>query len=175
MRDIALATSTDRGRTFSEPARISEDKWQLSGCPDDGPAMAAGSGDTVHLVWPTLVQDEAPQKAIFYTSSSDGRAFAPRVRLSGNDRDDAAHAQIAVDERGTVAAVWDEQQGDTRRIVARFASPGSGRFGAPLTLSDGPSAFYPHIVAVNDGFLVAWAARTGEKSSIVIQRVQTGR
>ena len=40
MRDIAMASSSDGGRTFGPPVRISEDKWQLSGCPDDGPAMA---------------------------------------------------------------------------------------------------------------------------------------
>src|SRR5262249_31472578 len=39
IRDIAFAVSRDGGRTFTAPIRVSEDKWVLEGCPDDGPAM----------------------------------------------------------------------------------------------------------------------------------------
>lgn len=171
IRDIAMATSPDGGRTFSPLARVSEDKWQLSGCPDDGPAMAVGSNDAAHLVWPTLVNQTTPQKAIFYTTTMDGRTFAPRTRLSGDDREDAAHPQIAVGSDGNIAAVWDEQQGDTRRVVARLASSMNGSFGPPQTLNEGSSAFYPHVISVRDGFAVAWAERAGEASAIVVQRV----
>ena len=40
IRDIAFIASTDGGRTFAEPMRVSEDRWELAGCPDDGPSMA---------------------------------------------------------------------------------------------------------------------------------------
>jgi hypothetical protein len=171
MRDIAMASSTDGGRTFSPLARISEDNWQLSGCPDDGPAMAIDAHGSAHIAWPTLVNDTAPQKAIFYTSTRDGRSFAPRRRLSTADQEDAAHPQIAVDTAGNVAAVWDEQQGDTRRIVMRVAAESTSSFDAPRALSDGTSVFHPHIVGVNGGFLVAWGMRTGDNSAIIVQRV----
>ena len=42
IRDIAFAASRDGGRTFSAPSRVSEDNWQLAGCPDDGPAIGHG-------------------------------------------------------------------------------------------------------------------------------------
>ena len=44
LRDIALSLSHDAGRSFSAPARVSEDGWAINGCPDDGPAMAVGAG-----------------------------------------------------------------------------------------------------------------------------------
>ena len=40
IRDIAFTISRDGGRTFAAPQRLSEDRWQLAGCPDDGPALA---------------------------------------------------------------------------------------------------------------------------------------
>ena len=40
IRDIAFTVSRDGGRTFAPPVRVSEDKWSIEGCPDDGPAMA---------------------------------------------------------------------------------------------------------------------------------------
>ena len=171
IRDIAMATSADGGRTFGPPARISDDNWQLSGCPDDGPAMAVDVRDTAHLVWPTLVNETTPQKAVFYTSTSDGRAFAPRIRLSSSDREDAGHPQIAADRAGVVAAVWDEQHGNDRRIVARLSPAGSGRFGPPIILNANSTAFHPHVVAVKDGFLVAWSVRAGDRSDILVRRV----
>jgi hypothetical protein len=174
IRDIAMATSADGGRTFESPARISNDNWQLSGCPDDGPAMAVDARDTAHLVWPTLVNESTPQKAVFYTSTSDGRAFAPRTRLSSSDREDAAHPQIAVGSTGVVAAVWDEQHGDARRIVARLAPAGSGVFGPAMILNANSTAFHPHVVAVKDGFLIAWSVRAGDRSDILVRRVPAG-
>src|SRR5205085_10437805 len=53
MRDIAFAASRDGGRTFSPPIRVSEDKWQLDGCPDDGPSMAVDTRRQIHGVWPS--------------------------------------------------------------------------------------------------------------------------
>ena len=40
IRDIAFTVSRDGGRTFAPPTRVSEDRWVLDGCPENGPAMA---------------------------------------------------------------------------------------------------------------------------------------
>ena len=55
LRDMAFTMSRDGGRTFAPPLRVSEDKWALEGCPDDGPAMAVDAQSRIHVVWPTLV------------------------------------------------------------------------------------------------------------------------
>jgi len=70
-----------------------------------------------------------------------------------------------------LAAVWDEQHGNARRIVARVA-PAGGDFGAPVTLNEETTAFHPQTVAVPDGFLVAWTERVGDRSDILIGRVR---
>ena len=58
IRDIAFTSSRDGGRTFASPLRVSEDKWVLEGCPDDGPAMAVDAKGRVHIVWPTLITEK---------------------------------------------------------------------------------------------------------------------
>ncbi len=171
MRDIAMAMSTDGGRTFDPAVRVNEDKWQLTGCPDDGPAMAVDASGAAHLAWPTLVGHDAPQKAVVYTSTKDGSVFAPRIRLSSDKQDDAAHPQIATDAAGNVGAVWDEQDGDARRIVLRTLAAGVGHFGAQRTLNSGGSAFNPFIAGLREGFLIAWPDGTASQSAIVLQRV----
>ena len=43
MRDIAFAKSIDGGKHFSPLVRVSEDKWELNGCPEDGPTSGGRS------------------------------------------------------------------------------------------------------------------------------------
>ncbi len=170
MRDIAFAISDDAGRTFSPLVRVSQDDWKLSGCPDDGPALAVDSRETVHLVWPTLVQGESPRKAIFYSSTADGQTFSARVALSGEETEDAGHPQIAVDGTGNVAALWDEQAGDRRRIALRVSKSGSGAFAPAESLTATGSGFHPIVAGLDRGFVAAWADGSGEQSAIQIRR-----
>src|SRR6185436_14859710 len=106
-RDIAFTISRDSGRSFAPPVRISRDEWQLEGCPDDGPAMALGPREAVHIVWPTLVREGREQTiGLFHTTSADARAFTSRQRL--DTRGVPHHPQLAVGDDGLLAAAWDE-------------------------------------------------------------------
>ena len=60
VRDIAFTLSRDGGRTFAPPVRVSDDRWVLDGCPENGPALAVDGHDAVHVVWPTLVNESTP-------------------------------------------------------------------------------------------------------------------
>jgi hypothetical protein len=77
--------SRDGGRTFSPPARVSEDHWMLDGCPDDGPTMALDRDGVVHVVWPTLVQGAQPAIGLFHASMRDSVTFTPRQRIETLD------------------------------------------------------------------------------------------
>ena len=170
IRDIAVAVSADGGAHYGDLARVSEDKWEIAGCPEDGPAIAVGQNGGVHIVWPTVVNQQQAQKVVFYASSADGRTFSPRVRLSRPDQDEAAHPQIAVGTSGTPAAVWDEPHGGIRQVVLRTiapdAQPGTGR-----SLSSNVTASHPVITPIDGEFLVAWTSGEGANSEIVVGRV----
>jgi Cu/Ag efflux protein CusF len=163
LRDIAMAISTDQGAHFSGLSRVSEDKWEIAGCPEDGPALAVDARNAVHVVWPTVVSGPPTQKAVFYASSNDGRTFTPRVRLSSAEQEEAAHPQIAVRRDGAVAVVWDEPHGDARRVTMRTAA--GADFGAAVVLNPVKSGDHPVIVPVADGVLAAWT--TSEPASAI--------
>ncbi len=170
LRDVTLARSTDGGRTFGAPVRVSEDRWAIDGCPDDGPAVAVDARGVVHVVWPTLVS-ESEGKGVFYSYSTDGgRTFAPRLRLDGG-ADGAAHPQMA-SAGDQLMVAWDQARGDgTRAIVVRAigASSGPPRLGAPSTF--GTDATYPSVAATADGAVVTWTERAADGSDIRVQRV----
>jgi hypothetical protein len=169
IRDIAFTSSRDGGRTFSEPIRVSEDKWALDGCPDDGPAMAVDTAGVVHIAWPTVVDRPEPYKAIFYSWTTDGRMFAPRVRMTPAGRN-VAHPQLVAHGAG-MAVLWDEVIEGTRRVFALRRSRSGNNF-APVAVSDASrSASYPAAVVSGDAIVAAWTSGGPNDSEIVIKRI----
>ena len=133
LRDIAFTTLMAAGVTGT-PVRVSEDRWMLQGCPDDGPAMDVDGSGRVHVVWPTVVtNDGAGQKVLFHASSADGRTFTARTRVPVEGQ--ANHPQIAVARDGTLVLAWDEVHGTERRIVVATSS-GAGLSAAPVFRRD---------------------------------------
>jgi len=170
IRDIAFASSSDGGRTFTPLARVSEDGWQIAGCPDDGPAMAVDRRGVVHLVWPTVIGSATPEGALFYATSSDGRTFSPRVRLQTLGSAHPTHPQIAVDGAGRVVVAWDERMEGRRLVAARVVSPAASPLAPIITLTDGESGQYPVLAATPTALLAAWASG-GEGSTIKVRRI----
>jgi hypothetical protein len=169
IRDIAFALSRDGGRTFAPPVRVSEDKWVLEGCPDDGPAMSVAANGRIHIVWPTLVKDgDADTIALFYATSADGRSFTPRQRVPSEGL--PHHPQIALGADGAPTLAWDESAaGGRRAALARVANDGSGR---PrfTRIVIGERAVYPVIAATTDATVVAWTASGAGSSTIQVER-----
>jgi len=176
IRDIAFATSTDGGRHFSRLARVSEDKWELNGCPEDGPAMAVETSGVIHIVWPTLVSDGVPQKAIFYATSRDGKTFSPRSRVPSAGGTNSSHPQLTLTPDGGSVIVWDDVIDGVSRVSMSRVSPG-GVFGRPQLLSGSEPASHPFTVRVATGdLLVAWTSRSSpDQSMIRLRRLSVQR
>jgi len=173
IRDIAFTFSRDGGKTFSAPTRVSEDKWAIDGCPENGPAIAV-RGQEAHVIWPTLVSapqgaDSAP--ALFYTVTRDGRTFAPRQKIptEGVPR----HPQVAIEANGALVAAWDEAANGARHVVV--ARTGNGAAGRPQfarqTLQDEATAQYPSVASTDRGAVVAWTSGAAARSVIRVARI----
>lgn len=179
VRDIALTLSRDSGRTFETPIRVSDDRWVLDGCPENGPALAIDPHNAVHILWPTLVSGpsagDEPELALFYSTSRNGRQFTPRYRIptEGTPR----HPQIAVTPDGSLAMAWDEQLNGTRRVVVAGAvanANGGPRF-IRVPLGNSERGEYPVVAGVDDGFAAAWTAGVPPQTVIRVQRFAHGK
>jgi hypothetical protein len=176
IRDIAFVASRDGGRTFEAPTRVSADGWQLAGCPDDGPAMAADGTGAAHVVWPTVVAGERPEGGIFHASTRDGRTFTPRLRVPTPDSLKPSHPQLALARDGRVAIAWDESVDGVRRaMVTTLTTTGtspafSERMALePRTASAPAVAVYPVLAATPSHIVAAWVSGTGDSSSIAVR------
>jgi hypothetical protein len=175
IRDIAFTKSSDGGRTFSRPVRVSDDNWVLDGCPENGPAIAVDDANRIHVVWPTLIPGSKPSAeptlALFYAMSTDGRRFTPRqpVPIEGFPR----HPQIAVRPNGELIVAWDEQARGTRRIAlarGRVDAKGSARV-VRQSIADGQRAEYPAVAQAGDATIVAWTSGPIGQTVIRTQRL----
>jgi hypothetical protein len=168
MRDIAFAKSSDGGRHFDQLVRVSEDKWELNGCPEDGPALAVDQRGAIHVAWATLVNEGEPQKAVFYATSRDGRTFSPRARVPTSGIT-PGHPQLTLMADGRAAIVWDETVEKSHRVSLSRVSA-SGVPGPAQVLSGDEYASHPVIARSLNALIVAWTNR--DQSLIQIQRIQ---
>jgi hypothetical protein len=201
LRDMAFTLSRDGGRTFAPPVRVSEDKWMLEGCPDDGPSMVVDAKKRIHIVWPTLITEETaetaenaeksgssqrslrsprlnntePTIALFYAMSIDGKTFTARERIPTEGM--PHHPRLAVGADGSLTVAWDEAAGGSRRIaVGRGIADAAGhpRFRREALTTSG-SAVYPALAVAGDGVVVGWTSGASAASVIQVVRLAESR
>jgi hypothetical protein len=103
-RHIAVASSVDGGETFNAPVVVSDDRWELRGCPVSGPALAAGDGDRLTVLWFTA--GDAGTAGLYSSESSDGgRTFAPRRVVSESGM--RGTPQLLPEAQGAAVAVFE--------------------------------------------------------------------
>jgi hypothetical protein len=109
LRHIAVASSNDGGHTFSTAAIVSDDRWELQGCPVSGPALAA-SGAALRVLWYTA--GEAGSPGLYWSESRDGgRTFSPRRALAASGG--RGTPVLLRDAGGRFTAVWEGVEGTT--------------------------------------------------------------
>jgi hypothetical protein len=173
LRDIAFTTSSNGGRTFAAPVRVSRDGWEIEGCPDDGPAIAVDNAGLVRIVWPTVIPGTAPEGAIFYATSTDGRSFTKRVRVPTLGSLKPSHPTLALDSHGRGVVTWDELVTGRRVVAARLvttAANGAVTFGPHEILNEQGHGVYPSVTMSGDAAVVAWTAG-GSDSVINVRRI----
>lgn len=80
-RHIAVASSIDGGENFSAPVIVSDDKWQIKGCPVSGAALNVGANNALGVFW--FSAGEADKTGVYSSESNDGgKTFAPRKLIS---------------------------------------------------------------------------------------------
>ncbi|HUP41155.1 MAG TPA: sialidase family protein [Vicinamibacterales bacterium] len=159
MRDIAFATSRDGGRSFDPLVRVSEDNWELNGCPEDGPTLAVDRAGVIHIAWATVVNGAEPEKALFYATSRDGKIFSARARLPVASGVTPGHPQLTLTADGGAAIVWDEVVSGVRRVAATRVSR-AGVVQPAEILSGVESASNPVIAGTEGAVVAAWTSRS---------------
>lgn len=151
IRDIQLVRFD--GTSWSEPYLLHADGWNISGCPVNGPALAA-EGDRVVATWFTGANGTPRVKAAF--SSDGGREFGDPLVLDSSSPVGRVDAVLLDD--GSALVSWLDRGSEGGFIRARHIQH-DGSMSAPITLTDAsPSrgTGMPRMVRSGDELYIAW-------------------
>jgi len=127
IRDIYCVRQVD-GK-WSEPQRISNDNWEIAGCPVNGPAVAA-NGNAVVVTWFTAANKLAKTKIAF--SSDAGKTFGNEFVVSQDST--LGRVDVLLLEDGSAVASWLQTSGEeTAFTIQKIYSNGSME--APVIIS----------------------------------------
>jgi hypothetical protein len=168
IRDMVHSVSTDGGKTFSTPKKISNDNWVLNACPHTGPAMTENQNG-LHFAWYT----GGREPGCYYTQSADnGNNFIKPDSVSAV----GSHPQLTSLTDGGLAIVWDETVSENGGVYKKIglqkrSAAGIGEEKKYLT-SETSNASYPVIVALNDQTaFVAYSNKKGNSNFIICRLV----
>ena len=175
LRDIAVATSTDGGRTFSPPARASEDGWSIDGCPENGPSVAVDGGRHDAPRVADGARAAANRRGALFYAAGRGATLSPRLRIPTLASRDPEHVQLATADGRSLAVAWDEVVSGRRGVVLRRLSRAQGQttVGPATLVSEGREARHPALAITDRGLLVAWTeGAPAEGTKIAVRRVE---
>jgi len=162
IRDVVVTRY--EGGEWSAPRLVHRDGWVYSGCPNNGPAIAA-DGDRVVVAWMT----GAGGKPAVYAAFSDdaGDRFGAPIRID----DGQAVGQVTVALAGPGGAVVGWLAG--KNVMARRVMP-DGRRGPSTVL--GPNAGItrlPRWVTQGEAVLATWLSAAGlGPATVKVARLQ---
>jgi hypothetical protein len=161
IRDMVHCISTDNGKTFSSPVRISADNWIINGCPHTGPDLAANASG-LHFTWYTA----GGEAGIYYCNSKDnGKSFGQRELV----KKEGKHPRIAATEK-EVCMIWDEMVKKDSiyygRVVLQIR--GTKEQFQKYVSGRNVSASFPQILVLDKNkVLVSWTQEEEKKTSVV--------
>jgi hypothetical protein len=152
IRDIAIVREVDG--TWTAPVRVHADDWYFTGCPVNGPSVAA-LGDTVAVAWFTGAQDTARVRVAL--SVDGGISFGAPVRV--DDGDPVGRVSVVLDDRAQPLVLWMERVApDSAALrVRRIGWSGARSPAVELaTVSAARASGFPRVVRHDDQLVFAW-------------------
>ena len=155
-----VARSTDGGRTWAAPARVSAGE----SCPCCRTALASGGGDTVYVAWRQVfpVDSGTVRDVVVARSADGGTTWQEPVRVHADDWvfDGCPHAgpSLQVDGAGRVHVAWWTGKPGAAGVYYAHSADGARSFSEPVALGVAEFSRPAHVqLALGDGGLVAAA------------------
>ena len=151
VRDIAIVRYAN-GK-WSQPQILSNDGWEIDGCPINGPAVSS-NGKNAAVAWFTAPDDKAQVYAVL--SSDTGATFGKKVRI--DEGKPLGRVDVVSRSSGGAVVSWVERGAKGNELRIREIAP-NGTAAAPVNVSGtagvGSGAF-PRMVRSGDDIVIAW-------------------
>ncbi|MBM3279845.1 MAG: exo-alpha-sialidase [Candidatus Handelsmanbacteria bacterium] len=115
VRDIALASSADGGRSFTSPVRVHADNWVIEGCPHQGPFLGLDPPGRVWVAWTTGAEGRA---GAYWAAAGKDLRFDPPTLLSVGQGSSPFHPSLKTAGPGQVLLAC--ESGGAIYLATRF-------------------------------------------------------
>lgn len=150
LRDIHVSRLA--GGRWTAPVAVSNDRWELSACPVNGPAVSA-RGRNVAVAWFTAASGDG--RAFLAFSDDAGRTFGRPIRID----DESALGRVDVEllNDGSTAVTWIEFAAERSNFKVRRVAH-DGTRGPAATIGPMGGVRYPRTARHGNDLLFAWTA-----------------
>ena len=164
VRDIYIVRRV--GGTWSAPARVHADGWEIDACPVNGPSISA-AGDRLAVAWFTAAQDTPRVNIVF--SEDGGRTFGNATRVDDGNPEGRVDVELLKDGRALVT--WIERTEESAEIRLRVvgADGAAGEAVPAATASAERAGGFPRIAVSGDYAVLAWT-EPGSPSRVRVAR-----
>ena len=163
IRDIFAVRRVDGA--WAEPTRITEDNWQISACPVNGPAIGSRE-DNLAVAWFTAADDTPRVQMAF--STDDGITFDPPIRVDEGSPTGRVGVVMEDDDRAIV--MWIESgTGDSDAGIMLRRVHRDGTISNPTIIartSTSRASGYPRMALLEKKLVFLWT-QTGDDRRVV--------
>lgn len=162
IRDISIVRLLDDA--WTDPVNVHPDGWEISGCPVNGPAVAA-QGRNLAVAWFTGADDVAAVKLAF--SQDSGTSFEEPSRIDLGEP--LGRVDTLFIEDGSILVTWLEWQGDDEVLLACRAVDGRGCVTRQVLArnSSDASMNFPRMARISDDVYFAFTTPIDARQSTV--------
>jgi hypothetical protein len=167
IRDIGYVIKPTGGE-WSTPKLVHADNWEISGCPVNGPALAANDAGNIAAIWYTAPADRAQIKFSRYDSAN--ATFSPPLLLDDNTPLGRVDLQLADDGTAYATALTTKEGTDDAFLTLWTISP-TGEVSREdlVTTSAARSAGFPKIALFQDKLFWARTVLGEEKGQQYVE------
>jgi hypothetical protein len=156
IRDIAVSRLVS-GK-WTEPSVVHHDNWNITGCPVNGPALAARDG-LVAVAWFTGADKQ--NRAFVALSKDAGKTFGAPIRL--DDSGTLGRVDLALLDDGSVVGAWIEYHSGAAAELRIRRIQSTGERSAAVTVSpigSDRAAGFPRLARSGTELVLAWTENT---------------
>ncbi len=168
VRDIMVSSSTDGGATWSPAAKVHDDKFKTSKCPEVAAGIATDSKGRLHVAWWAGGDGRA---GVYRAVSRDrGKTFSKPLTLLTDTWVPYADAKVAVDGDDNAWVVFEDRRDKTAdKVVLARVDPRGG-----VSLSRAWPGSAPDVTVHDDEAVITWAGENGAIRTVTARRPGRG-
>ena len=171
IRDIYVSRLVD-GK-WQDGQAVSDDHWDIPGCPVNGPVIAA-IGPDVAIAW-FSAGDERPRVQAAWSADS-GKSFANAIEVSTDQP--LGHVASALLPNGDLVVGWQQNTGDGTANLSLRRVSASGELGAVYVLQEAADIFafsVPQLLLHNNDLIAAWTIKMDDEYQVNSAAIPLGK